>query len=939
MTEPPSDNSDRGDDAVSPELRPGLGVLLSRGALPAVAGMFLLGLAVTIFQLSRNHQILVERTALQHAKVYSDTLRKFRGLYNSEVVEKVREQAPNVKITHDYLTEPNAIPLPITLSRTLQESIALPATETKVYSPFPFPWRVADGGLKDEFARDAWKALNDDPEEPFYRIESYNGVRSLRYAQAERMEDGCVTCHNEYADSPKTDWHEGDVRGVLEVVYPIEQAESLAEGSVWETLGILSPMLLLALAMLGLTNDQYRRWSQSLESRVRAQQRTHVALQKNKARYRRVLETAPDFIMIADRQGIIEFVNRTNDQHYVTPREGSSAFDHLTRKDADAMRDAMERALATGEVCSFDTSIVTPEEERWFKSRVTPLGSGEDDKVLIFSTDVTSEHLARHALEENADLRSRIDAQTRELLRSRMELLSNQRRLIQVLESLPLGVLVLNPEGHTEYANDNAVELLGDRVFSSIWSGGRGDAAFETTSGEPYPIDELPSVKALRGETGTVMDLVLADELPTPLLVSGAPIFDEDGEVSLAIVAIQDITEQKRLERQADQAHRMQAVGRLAGGVAHDFNNLLTAIVSFGAFALRKIGPEHPGYRDVEQILAAATRGESLTAQLLAFSRHRPQNAQIVAVNDVIESVDAMLRRLLPVNVELEIGVGEGIPNVKLEIDALDQVVVNLAVNARDAMPDGGKIRIETAQESIDEEFATRNELSLDPGEYVRISVYDEGGGMSPETLRHMFDPFFTTKGPGRGTGLGLATCWGVVQKAGGAIRAESAPGEGTVVHVYLPGTPEDATPDTTQRLSPARGGTERVVVAEDDDSVRELLVQALGDAGYRVLEAADGDEAYDICEVSQPGSIDLLLTDVLMPGRTGPELAKAVGPMQPRMRVMYISGYFDETSLSAEEGAFELLQKPFTPEVLLRRVREVLDAAAADADGQGAEA
>lgn len=906
----------------------GLGALLSRNALPGVALLFGLGLALTYAQLSHNQDILVQRTALQHAAVYSHTLDRFRALYADEVVDTAR--GAGLRISHDYLTEKDTIPLPITLSRRLEEDLKKGGATTMLYSPFPFPWRRAEGGLRDDFARDAWKALNENPDEPFYRVERYGGVTSMRYAIAEKMQQRCVTCHNEYAGSPRRDWEAGDVRGVLEVVYPIEQAKSLAEGSVWETLGIMSPMLLLALAMLGLTTNQHRRWTFKLEERVMAQHRAQRALERSEARYRTVLETAPDVILILSRDGRIDFINRVEDTHYVRATQGMSVFAYMDEANAETMRDAMNHALETGELWSYQIATDVQGERRWYSSRIQRLGVGDDDRLLVFSTDVTSKRRALRTMAENADLRSRVDAQTRELLRSRKALLSNEQRLFQVLESMPLGVLVLDRKGRTEYANDNAVELLGDSVLSGWWTG-ESIAARACVAGtdEDYPVDDRPATRALRGESSTVIDLELhRGEEVIPLLVSGAPIFDEEGEVILAIVAVQDISEQKRLERQVYQAQRMQAVGRLAGGVAHDFNNLLTTIVSFGTFAMRRLDPDDKSYRDLQQVLGAANRGGNLTRQLLAFSRHQSVNSHVVNVNDTVRAIDQMLRRLLGEHVELQTELRKSVKNIRIEAGALDQVLINLALNARDAMPGGGLLRIETDDVFVDEEYAREHELALAEGIYVCVSVSDDGTGMDEETKRQMFDPFFTTKGPGKGTGLGLSTCWGIAKKAGGQILVESEPGKGTTIQVYLPGVDAEVTIEQQEFGPLTTSGEERIVVAEDDESVRSLIVRTLKSAGYRVLEACDGEEAAEYCEVSPPGSIDLLLTDVVMPRLNGPDLAERVARTHPNVKVLYVSGYTDD--MIVDHGVVEkgivLLQKPFSPEILAQKVRDVLD-------------
>ena len=783
--------------------------LLSRSIVPALAVLFCLGLTATYFQLQRNHDILIRRTAEQHAAVYSHTLDRFRELYATEVVETARKM--DVRVTHDYLTEPNAIPLPITLSRQFEANPPA-GVKTLMYSPFPFefPNEPVRKGLPDKFAEDAWKSLSDDPQTPFSRVEQMDGVPTLRYAIAEQMKEGCVTCHNDYVGSPKTDWQVGDVRGVLEVAYPLNQAASLAEGSIWETLGTLTPMMLLALVLLGITTRKHRNAMEALHNRMRAQER------------------------------------------------------------------------------------------------------------------------AQRTAAENENLRSRIGAQHDELLKSRIELLGNEHRVMQILESMPLGVLKIDRDGATKYANQHAVDLLGEEgVFSERWIDAE-ELWFYPMTGEPYPVDALPAARALRGESTAAMQVEIhRNNQSIPAMVSGAPIYDAEGNVCFALVVVQDVTDEQRMAQQVRQAQRMQAMGRLAGGVAHDFNNVLTAIKGFGEYALEEIPQESEAHGDVQQMLDAAERGATLTAQLLSFARRAALNDNIIEPNVAIESMGQLLQRLVGDDVSIDTNLAGDLPNVRLGAGAFDQMLINFAVNAKDAMPDGGSFEIETMCVQLDEEHVRRLGLEIVPGEYVCLRVSDSGTGMDDDTRRQMFEPFFTTKVHGKGTGLGLSTCWGIARNAGGYIDVDSELGRGTTLSVFLPAI-HDTVSEASQRKEAPRRTTATILVAEDDDVVRDLIVRTLRRAGYEVIDASDGQKAWERINAEPAGTVDLVLTDVMMPNMNGGELGRRLAKEFPDIRVIYMSGYTDDAILDAGvlRSSVTLLHKPtdVSPEVLLAKVKDTLN-------------
>jgi signal transduction histidine kinase len=398
------------------------------------------------------------------------------------------------------------------------------------------------------------------------------------------------------------------------------------------------------------------------------------------------------------------------------------------------------------------------------------------------------------------------------------------------------------------------------------------------------------------------------------------------GEPDYFISIVEDISERKRLEDQLRQAQRMETVGRLAGGVAHDFNNLLTAISGYSAFALESLPPSDPVRADIEQVVKAADRAAGLTRQLLAFSRRQIIEMRVISLNDLVLDMDKMLRRLIGEDIELATIPGDDLASARADPGQLEQVLVNLVVNARDAMPGGGTLTIETANVSLDEGYA-RLHPGLESGDYVMLAVTDTGTGMTDEVKSHLFEPFFTTKGVGKGTGLGLSTVYGIVKQHGGYTYVYSELGKGSTFKVYLPAVEAEA--EGLSRRD-AEGylpkGSETVLVVEDEATVRGFIVRTLAELGYKPLEAINGEEALRVAR-EHHGPIHLLLTDVVMPQMGGKELGAQMRVERPDIRVLFASGYTDSTIVhdGILDKGLAFLQKPFTTATLARKVREVL--------------
>jgi len=407
-------------------------------------------------------------------------------------------------------------------------------------------------------------------------------------------------------------------------------------------------------------------------------------------------------------------------------------------------------------------------------------------------------------------------------------------------------------------------------------------------------------------------------------------IVDPEGQPDYISGVFYDVTDRKLLEDQLAQAQKMEAVGLLAGGIAHDFNNLLSAIMGYSEIMMLDLRSDDPGYQCADEIMKAADHGASLTSKLLAFSRKQILQPRVIDFNGIVSDMDKMLRRLIGEDIDLVTHCAAKLDLVKADPVQIEQILMNLAVNARDAMPQGGKLTIETANAYLDEAY-TQSHAEVSPGPYVMLAVTDNGAGMDAEKLSHIFEPFFTTKESGKGTGLGLATVYGIVKQSGGHIWVYSEPGQGTTFKVYFPRAEEEATlaalwPDR-EPLEPIRG-KETILLVEDDTALKGLIAKALRKYGYNVWDAANGDEALIICE-KEKGPIHLLLTDVVMPQMGGRELAEHLAPLRPEIKVLYMSGY--TTNAVVHHGVLDaginFIQKPVKILSLIRKVREVLEA------------
>jgi two-component system, cell cycle sensor histidine kinase and response regulator CckA len=500
--------------------------------------------------------------------------------------------------------------------------------------------------------------------------------------------------------------------------------------------------------------------------------------------------------------------------------------------------------------------------------------------------------------------------------------------LEQLVECTPEAISVLNTQHGIMRINSEFTRIFG---FCPEEALGRGIDALIVP---PDRMDETRrTAEALaRGERvaletkrqrkdGTLVDVFMSG---APVVVNG---------VQVAFYALyRDISEQKRaeedrraLENQFRQAQKMEAVGRLAGGVAHDFNNLLMVICGYSEVLLENTGRDSLLYPKIEAIQQAADRASSLTRQLLAFSRRQMLELKVVDVNVIVTDMERLVRPLIGDNISLGTRLASDLGRTRADAGQLEQVIMNLVVNAKDALPKGGKITIETANETLGG-GGSQESFYIQSGPYVLLSITDNGCGMDKETQLRIFEPFFTTKEKGKGTGLGLSTVYGIVKQSGGYIFATSEVGRGTTFRIYLPRVEDAIEPLVPVRPMQTVGGSETVLLVEDESSVRQLVRETLQAGGYKVLEAEDGEVALKVAS-AHDGSIDILITDVVMPGMSGQELSRRLCISDPGLKVLYLSGYTEDSII--REGALEagtaFLQKPFTLQTLSRKVREVL--------------
>jgi PAS domain S-box-containing protein len=626
-------------------------------------------------------------------------------------------------------------------------------------------------------------------------------------------------------------------------------------------------------------------------------------LRESESRFRIFVDHATDAFFLHDGQGTIVDVNRQACEMLGYTAEeliGMTPADF----DVDAVAKFQERfgaRLAAGEVVAFETHHRRKEGSVFpVEIRIRPFQEGNRNFGVALVRDITERKQAEEALRDSHNL------------------------LHAIVEGTSDGIFLKDLQGRYLMINSAGARLFGKEVEEVL---GKDDWALFHPDTARIIIEGDHQIM-MSGESQVFEEAVSMADVTRTYLTTKGVYRDAHGQVIGLIGISRDVTELKRLEGQFRQAQKMEAVGRLAGGIAHDFNNLLTAITGYADLAIDTLEPHTPARADIEELRKAADRATALTRQLLAFARKQVIDPQLVNLNSLVLEMDKLIRRVIGEDIELHTHLAAELGQVKADPGQIEQVIINVAVNARDAMPEGGKLTIETTNIVLDQEYA-RAHVSVIPGDYILLTISDTGIGMDSAVQQHLFEPFFTTKAPGKGTGLGLATSYGIVEQHGGYIWIQSEVGNGTRVKIYLPRIDAAAVwthPPTDGQDWPR--GTETILVVEDEASVRKLVTRLLRGQGYTVLETTNGVEALQLAADQPPGAIQLLLTDMVMPQMSGNVLSDQLTTQLPGLKVLFMSGYTDNALVhdGQLDVGVELLPKPFTPAALVRKVRQILD-------------
>jgi len=620
-----------------------------------------------------------------------------------------------------------------------------------------------------------------------------------------------------------------------------------------------------------------------------------------------ISDNAADMIAVVDMNGRRIY----NSRSYLrvlgySPEElqASSAFEQIHPDDRERVKKAADDARRSGIGKTLEYRLRHKNGE-WLilesTSSVIRNDKGEPEKLVIVNRDVSERKRAEEALRRS------------------------ETGFKSVVEDAPYGIYRASTAGRFLQVNPALKKMLGYDSSQELCTKDLAGEIFQH-SGEYLRLIEL--LRRTEEIKDVEMEWKRKDAASITVRCSGRRVDDENGAPAYFEVFAEDVTEKRVLEKQLRMAQKMEAIGRLSGGIAHDFNNLLGVIIGYSRVLKRELGASSVLFEHALEIEKAGQRAASLTKQLLAFSRQQVLTPAVLNLNTLASDMQKMLPQLLGEDVEVTLILDPNLGNVKADQSQVEQVIMNLAVNARDAMPMGGKLKIETKNVQLDEAF-TRRHPGAKVGTYVLLAVTDTGTGMDAATLTHIFEPFFTTKERGKGTGLGLATVYGIVKQSNGYTGVDSAPGKGTAFQIYLPRHAGQTVVEEPERpFSDMLRGSETILLVEDSEPLRKLVKTFLDSAGYRVFSADSGESALEVSTKIER-ALDLLLTDVVMPGMNGRILAEHLLPRQPGMRVLYMSGYTD--SFIAGHGVLDpgthLLHKPFTEDVFLRKVREVLDA------------
>ena len=620
---------------------------------------------------------------------------------------------------------------------------------------------------------------------------------------------------------------------------------------------------------------------------------------ESEARYRGVVEDQTDLISRFTPDGTVVFVNQAYCRFYGEPREklvGRSFFQSLPEQDRQIPLAEFARLTPANPIRTYDNKVVLrPGQFIWQQCTVRALFDSED-QIKEFQAVV--QDITYHKQSEEA-------------------LRRGEERLQAILHSMPDGVIVLNEHGSVTLFNQAAEKIFQRKADHML------DRALDELLA---PADRERYAEYLARRSGTIE---VSAQQPGGALVPVDVAVSEilRGDARMSIVVVRDISRRKKLEEQYRQSQKMEAVGRLAGGIAHDFNNLMQAILGYSNLLERRLPMGDPNHDAVEHIQKSLSHASSLTRQLLAFSRKQVLKPKLLALNATVSDMNHLLQRVLGETIQLNMKLATPAPWIQADPGQIEQLILNLALNARDAMPQGGALGIETSNVDLGESTMLSSGR-MAAGSYAVLRISDTGCGMTPDVQTHLFEPFFTTKENGKGTGLGLSNVYGVVKQSGGEIAVSSQAGCGTVFEIYLPRRDGCAAHEESDIVAGEQTrGTETVLLVEDEELVRVMLAEVLKAADYNVLDARHGVDALELAERYE-GQIDLLVTDMTMPGFSGSELAKRLSLPRPKMRVLFISGYTDveASQMSVVNQPVQFLQKPFHPDAFLRKTRQILD-------------